>query len=287
METAKRVDKTNYYLDIARRWRQGAPACAATSARSSSKTTRSSPPAMSVHPEEGKTAATWATAPAKNSTSPAASVMSCAARCTAEANAIISAPRSEMIGSTLYLVGLEYKDGSYVQNANPCAMCKRMIINAGIETVVVRDTATEYRTIDVWESWGQPGRLDGTDRILAFKQRPGFCGALSFLNKAFKGGNTHTAKVQNEPPGQKALLQAAGLPQPRGRPSHRRRIKGNPAVQEIISESTTSKSTSSTTFRKKPSGRQSKAAELITLSKSTDSRRLTPAGETGILKKAR
>ena len=71
----------------------------------------------------------------------------------AEANAIISAPRSEMIGSTLYLVGLEYKDGSYVQNANPCAMCKRMIINAGIETVVVRDTATSYRTIDVWESW--------------------------------------------------------------------------------------------------------------------------------------
>lgn len=71
----------------------------------------------------------------------------------AEANAIISAPRSEMIGSTLYLVGLEYKDGSYVQNANPCAMCKRMIINAGIETVVVRDTATEYRTINVWESW--------------------------------------------------------------------------------------------------------------------------------------
>ena len=71
----------------------------------------------------------------------------------AEANAIISAPRSEMIGSTLYLVGLEYKDGSYVQNANPCAMCKRMIINAGIETVVVRDTATSYRTIDVWERW--------------------------------------------------------------------------------------------------------------------------------------
>ena len=71
----------------------------------------------------------------------------------AEANAIISASRRDMVGSTLYLVGLEYKDGSYVQNANPCAMCKRMIINAGIETVVVRDTATSYRTIDVWESW--------------------------------------------------------------------------------------------------------------------------------------
>ena len=71
----------------------------------------------------------------------------------AEANAIISAPRSEMIGSTLYLVGLEYKDGSYVTNANPCAMCKRLIINAGIEKVVVRDTATTYRLIDVYESW--------------------------------------------------------------------------------------------------------------------------------------
>ena len=65
----------------------------------------------------------------------------------------VHAEANEMIGSTLYLVGIEYKDGSYVKNANPCAMCKRMIINAGIQTVVVRDTATEYRIIDVWESW--------------------------------------------------------------------------------------------------------------------------------------
>ena len=62
-------------------------------------------------------------------------------------------PRSEMIGSTLYLVGLEYKDGSYVVNANPCAMCKRMIINAGIECVIVRDTKDTYRIIDIYESW--------------------------------------------------------------------------------------------------------------------------------------
>ena len=41
----------------------------------------------------------------------------------AEANAIISAPRSEMIGSTLYLVGLEYKDGSYVVNAHRMCDC--------------------------------------------------------------------------------------------------------------------------------------------------------------------
>ncbi len=34
----------------------------------------------------------------------------------AEQNAIISAPRNEMIDSTLYLVGKSYTDGSYVEN---------------------------------------------------------------------------------------------------------------------------------------------------------------------------
>ncbi len=71
----------------------------------------------------------------------------------AEANAIISASRSEMLGATLYLVGKEYETGEYVENANPCAMCKRLIINAGIAAVVVRDTKDQYRVTDVFESW--------------------------------------------------------------------------------------------------------------------------------------
>ena len=71
----------------------------------------------------------------------------------AEQNAIIAASRNDMIGATLYLVGRDVNTGELVPNASACSMCKRMIINAGIETVVVRDTATEYRTIDVWESW--------------------------------------------------------------------------------------------------------------------------------------
>ena len=71
----------------------------------------------------------------------------------AEANAIISAARSDMLGSTLYLVGKEYSTGEYVKNANPCAMCKRLIINAGISTVIVRDTKDSYRITDVQESW--------------------------------------------------------------------------------------------------------------------------------------
>lgn len=64
-----------------------------------------------------------------------------------EANAIISASRRDMIGSALYLVGKDSKTGEFVKDANSCAMCKRLIINAGIEKVVIRDTKDEYRVI--------------------------------------------------------------------------------------------------------------------------------------------
>ncbi len=67
----------------------------------------------------------------------------------AEANAIISASRKDMIGSTIYLVGREVSTGEYIQNANSCMMCKRMIINSGIETVVVRDDREKFRVISV------------------------------------------------------------------------------------------------------------------------------------------
>lgn len=70
----------------------------------------------------------------------------------AESNAIISAERSKMIDSTLYLCGREVSTGEYIKNANSCSMCKRIIINAGIKTVIVRDTPTEYRVINV-EDW--------------------------------------------------------------------------------------------------------------------------------------
>ncbi|MBR5485848.1 MAG: dCMP deaminase family protein [Oscillospiraceae bacterium] len=80
----------------------------------------------------------------------------------AEANAIIHAPRTEMLDATLYLVGIEYNSGEYVQNANPCSMCKRMIINAGIAKVIVRDTREKYRVIDVQDWIDNDESLDGT-----------------------------------------------------------------------------------------------------------------------------
>ena len=67
----------------------------------------------------------------------------------AEANCIISAPRNEMIGSIMFLVGKEADSGEYVKNANSCTMCQRMIINAGIKKLVVRDDNDNYRIINV------------------------------------------------------------------------------------------------------------------------------------------
>lgn len=53
----------------------------------------------------------------------------------AEANAIISASRRDMQGSKLYLVGLDAKTGEILRESKSCAMCKRLIINAGITHV--------------------------------------------------------------------------------------------------------------------------------------------------------
>ena len=69
----------------------------------------------------------------------------------AEANAIISASRRDMIGATIYLVGRNAKTGELLSDAMSCSMCKRQIINAGISTVIIRVTPTVFKTIDVNE----------------------------------------------------------------------------------------------------------------------------------------
>ncbi|MBQ2613983.1 MAG: cytidine deaminase [Clostridia bacterium] len=80
----------------------------------------------------------------------------------AEANAIISAARRDMLGGILYLVGKDAKTGELVNNACCCAMCKRMVINAGIDKVIVRNTPTEYTVYDVNEWIENDDSLDGT-----------------------------------------------------------------------------------------------------------------------------
>lgn len=57
-------------------------------------------------------------------------------------NAIISASRKNMIGSILYLYGEEVKDindfskNTKIEKAEPCPICKRLIKNAGIKTII-------------------------------------------------------------------------------------------------------------------------------------------------------
>ena len=80
----------------------------------------------------------------------------------AEANAIISASRDKMIGSTLYLCGTEVESGDYVQNSSSCSMCKRMIINAGIQDIYIRDSKDEYRHIMVQDWIDNDESLKGT-----------------------------------------------------------------------------------------------------------------------------
>ena len=80
----------------------------------------------------------------------------------AEANAIISAARENMIGATLYLVGKECDTNDYVKNGNCCSMCKRMVINAGIETVVIRDDYAKFRIVNVADWIYNDDSLDDT-----------------------------------------------------------------------------------------------------------------------------
>ena len=67
----------------------------------------------------------------------------------AEANAIIAASRENMLGADLYMSCTDPKTGEIVPNTCSCMMCKRQIINAGIERVFVRENAEEYSVYNV------------------------------------------------------------------------------------------------------------------------------------------
>ena len=56
-----------------------------------------------------------------------------------------------MLGATLYLCGREVATGEYIKNSCCCSMCKRVIINSGIERVIIRDDDENYRVIPVFD----------------------------------------------------------------------------------------------------------------------------------------
>ena len=84
----------------------------------------------------------------------------------AEANAIISAARKDCIGATLYLVGIDAQSGALLPDATSCSMCRRTIINAGIEKVVIRRTPTEFDVVTVQEWIDNDDSLEGLEIFL-------------------------------------------------------------------------------------------------------------------------
>ena len=67
----------------------------------------------------------------------------------AEANAIISASRRDMLGSTLYLTGIDATTGELLEDTISCSMCRRLIINSGIEKTVCRVRGDKYTVIHI------------------------------------------------------------------------------------------------------------------------------------------
>lgn len=79
-----------------------------------------------------------------------------------EANAIISASRENMLGSSLYMCCTDPSTGEVVPDTNSCMMCKKLIINAGIAKVFIRDTKNSYREISTTEWIEDDDSLSGT-----------------------------------------------------------------------------------------------------------------------------
>ena len=79
----------------------------------------------------------------------------------AEANAIISASRENMLGSTLYMCCTDPRTGNIMGQVCSCMMCKKLIINAGISRVIIRENESDYRIYDVQEWIADDDSLGG------------------------------------------------------------------------------------------------------------------------------
>ena len=65
-----------------------------------------------------------------------------------------------MVGATIYLVGRDARSGELLHDATSCPMCRRMIINAGIKRVVVRNSRQEFTVVPVQDWIDQDDTLE-------------------------------------------------------------------------------------------------------------------------------
>jgi dCMP deaminase len=88
----------------------------------------------------------------------------------AEQNAIINAARAgiNLLGGTMYLYSTVIRDGQESpQDAYPCFICKKMIINAGIEKLIGRQADGTIKTYEIstWvDDWQNHDMLDDTEQ---------------------------------------------------------------------------------------------------------------------------
>ena len=149
METAKRVDKTNYYLDIA----QTVAARGTCLRRNFGAIIVKNDEIISTGyvgaPRGRQNCCDLGYCTREKLNVPRGERYELCRSVHAEANAIISAARRETLGATLYMACVEPDTGALIPGSTSCSMCRRLIINAGIERVVIRDTRTEYRVVEV------------------------------------------------------------------------------------------------------------------------------------------
>ena len=67
----------------------------------------------------------------------------------AEANAIISSARRDMLGGTMYLVGRDAKTNELLCDTTSCSMCRRLVINAGISRIIIRTGEGKHSVVEI------------------------------------------------------------------------------------------------------------------------------------------
>jgi dCMP deaminase len=71
----------------------------------------------------------------------------------AEQNAMLSAARKDMQGATMYVSGVDAITGEVLPENICCLLCKKMLLNSGIETVITRSIRDGKLTHDKLEVW--------------------------------------------------------------------------------------------------------------------------------------
>ena len=147
----ERVSKRNYYLDIAQTVLERATCLRRVYGAIIVKNDEIISTGYNGAPRGRKNCVDLGTARASSSRSRAANAMSFAAASTPRRTPYLR-PAARHGRRAIYLVGRDARSGELLHDATSCPMCRRMIINAGLDEVVIRRTETEFDIVPV-QTW--------------------------------------------------------------------------------------------------------------------------------------